>query len=100
MAVHQTTAEGLCQSYHVDYLSAHNFSELQEQMAQFVQRESDRPVLFEVFTDADGDTGVYNDYYRGLCTEKWHFFSEKVDLYNFFCNFTPEYLKVLLKGSN
>ena len=70
MAVHQTTAEGLCQSYHVDYLSAHNFRELQEQMAQFMQHESDRPVLLEVFTDADGDTRVYNDYYRGLCTEK------------------------------
>lgn len=52
---HQTTAEGVCLTHHVTYLSAGNQAELDERLDQLVRAESDRPVLLEVHTDAAAD---------------------------------------------
>jgi 2-succinyl-5-enolpyruvyl-6-hydroxy-3-cyclohexene-1-carboxylate synthase len=66
MGSHQTSAEGICKSYGVEYLSAHNEVEMEEGIQLLLQKESSRPLLLEVFTDAETDTQVLKDYYRSL----------------------------------
>jgi len=66
VAHHATTAEGICKSYNVTYLCAHHEEELKRNMRAFMQMDSSRPVLLEVFTDAEEDTRVYKDYYHSL----------------------------------
>ena len=66
MGSHQTSAEGICKSYGVEYHSAHNEVEMEDGIRLLLQQESSRPLLLEVFTDAATDTQVYKDYYRSL----------------------------------
>ncbi len=66
MGSHQTSAEGICQSYGVEYLSARNEIEMEEGIQLLLQKESTCPLLLEVFTDAATDAQVYQDYYRSL----------------------------------
>ena len=65
-AEHQTTAEGICQQNHVVYLKATNMEEVQQGIDTLLNIESERPVLLEVFTDAEEDERVFKDYYRSL----------------------------------
>lgn len=48
-ANHETTAEGLCQSFQAEYLSAHTLKEFVELLPRFINGESDRPMVLEVF---------------------------------------------------
>ena len=66
MGSHQTSAEGICKSYGVEYLSARNEVEMEEGIRLLLQKDCSRPLLLEVFTDAATDTQVYKDYYRSL----------------------------------
>ena len=66
MGSHQTSAEGICKSYGVEYHSARNEVEMEDGIRLLLQQESSRPLLLEVFTDAATDTQVYKDYYRSL----------------------------------
>ena len=68
-AGHQTSAEGICQSYRLKYQSAHSREDLSQQMELFVKAH-EGPLLLEVFTNADEDARVMNEYYRQLKEEK------------------------------
>jgi 2-succinyl-5-enolpyruvyl-6-hydroxy-3-cyclohexene-1-carboxylate synthase len=65
-AQHQTSAEGICQQNDVVYLKATNMEQMQQGIDTLLYIEADRPVLLEVFTDADEDVRVFKDYYRKL----------------------------------
>ncbi len=64
-ASHQVSAEGICHSYGLQYLSAHNEEELREQMQRFVT-DKEGALLLEVFTKADADAQVMEEYYRKI----------------------------------
>ena len=65
-ASHNTSAEGICRQNNVVYLSADGPQQLHQAIDTLLYIESDRPVLLEVFTDADTDSTVYKDYYKTL----------------------------------
>ncbi len=60
---HNTNAEGICQQNDVAYMAAHNMDELNDMMPRFVRGDSDRPVLLEVFTDAETDNSVMKQFF-------------------------------------
>ena len=66
MGSHHTSAEGICQSYGVEYLSAHDMTTLGDNLPRLIHSESGRPVLLEVFTDSAEDTRMFQQYYRSL----------------------------------
>ena len=61
-----TSAEGICQQNHVVYLKASNMEDMQKGIVTLLSKESDTPVLLEVFTDASEDERVFRNYYRSL----------------------------------
>ena len=65
-AEHHTTAEGICRQNNVVYLSASDMPQMRSGIDTLLYIESDRPVLLEVFTDADDDERVLKDYYHSL----------------------------------
>ena len=65
-ASHHTSAEGICQQNDVVYLRAGNMDEMRQGVDTLLYIEADRPVLLEVFTNAEEDERVYRDYYRSL----------------------------------
>ena len=65
-ASHHTSAEGICQQNNVVYLRAENMDEMRQGIDTLLYIEADRPVLLEVFTNAEEDERVYRDYYRSL----------------------------------
>lgn len=56
-AEHETTAEGWCTSQGYKYLRCTSQEEFEKLLPQFLNAESDAPILFEVYTDKalDGD---------------------------------------------
>lgn len=66
-AEHHTTAEGICRQNDVVYLSAADMPQLRSGIDTLLYIESDRPVLLEVFTDAEADAQTLKDYYRSVC---------------------------------
>jgi len=65
-AKHHTTAEGICEQNKVDYMKAKSMKELKKGIEKLVDSKSRRPMLLEVFTDADEDARVVKDYYESL----------------------------------
>ena len=65
-ASHHTSAEGICIQNNIVYLKASNMEEMQQGINKLLTMEGDRPVLLEVFTDAESDEHVMKDYYRTL----------------------------------
>lgn len=65
-AEHHTTAEGICQQNDVAYLQARNMDEMQQGIDTLLSIKSNRPVLLEVFTEAQTDAQVIQDYYSTL----------------------------------
>ncbi len=63
---HQTNALGICEANNIDYMCAHNKEELENEMFTFLNVGTGRPLLFEVFTDADKDAIVYKKYYENM----------------------------------
>ena len=64
-AQHTTSAEGICQTHDIVYLSARNEKELYENLDKFFNSE-EGPVLLEVFTNAEEDAQVLKDYYQAF----------------------------------
>ena len=58
-ASHHATAQGICQQFGVSYLTATDATTLTEGLKQLQSMASDRPVLLEVFTDAQADSITY-----------------------------------------
>jgi 2-succinyl-5-enolpyruvyl-6-hydroxy-3-cyclohexene-1-carboxylate synthase len=63
-AEHHATAEGICQQNHVDYLKAMNMEEMQKGIATLLNKDSDCPVLLEVFTSPADDQAALQTYYQ------------------------------------
>ncbi len=61
-AEHHASAHGICDAYDIGYLSAHNVDELARNMNTFLYSGTHRPLLFEVFTDAEEDAVAIKDY--------------------------------------
>lgn len=62
-AGHNASAHGICDSHDIGYLSARNAGELSRHMETFLYSGTNRPLLFEVFTDAEEDAAVMREYY-------------------------------------
>ena len=65
-AEHHTSAEGICRQNDIVYLRADGPHDLHQAIDTLLYIESGRPVLLEVFTDADEDERVMKDYYQTL----------------------------------
>ena len=65
-AQHQTSAEGICQQNNVVYLKATNMEEMQQGIDTLLYIEANRPVLLEVFTDAEEDERAFRAYYAAF----------------------------------
>lgn len=70
MASHHTTAEGICRENDILYFAADHAVALDNLMDTLVSTEVERPVLLEVFTDAERGMHVYQEYNQSLNTWK------------------------------
>ena len=64
-AQHTTSAEGICQTHDIVYLSARNEEELYKSLDKLFNSE-EGPVLLEVFTNAEEDAQALKDYYQAF----------------------------------
>lgn len=63
-ATHRACAHGICDTHDIGYLSARNAEELSRNMKTFLYSGTQRPLLFEVFTDTEEDTKAVAELYR------------------------------------
>ncbi len=61
--VHHTSAQGICTQNDIGYLQASNMAELQVGMVTLLTEERQRPMVLEVFTDAETDAAVFREYH-------------------------------------
>ena len=59
-AMHETSAKGWAESRGFLYLSAHNEKEFNRELEKFMVLESEKPIIFEVFTDVKVDKAEYD----------------------------------------
>lgn len=64
MASHENTAQGICIQNDIGYLSAKNMDEMQIGVVTLLTRESERPMLLEVFTDSNDDVKALEKYFK------------------------------------
>lgn len=64
IASHENTAQGICTQNDIGYLSAKNMDEMQIGIVTLLTRESERPMLLEVFTDSNDDVKVLEKYFK------------------------------------
>ena len=65
-AQHETTAQGICTQNDIGYISAKDMGEMQIGIVTLLTRETNRPMLLEVFTDVDEDMKAMADYFALL----------------------------------
>lgn len=65
-AQHETTAQGICTQNDIGYISAKDMGEMQIGIVTLLTRETNRPMLLEVFTDVDEDMRAYSMYFSQL----------------------------------
>ena len=63
-AEHHATARGICEQNDVGYLKATNLEEAKMGIVALLVEERKRPMLLEVFTDADVDAKALAEYYN------------------------------------
>lgn len=63
-AEHFTTAKGWVEDLGFKYLSANNKVEFDEALKEFVSPNSDRPIIFEVFTKKEEDARLQHEFYN------------------------------------
>ena len=66
MGVHATTAEGICRENDIMYYHAHNEEELYNLLGALASPMAERPMLLEVFTNAEDDLRAYQEYFNTL----------------------------------
>jgi 2-succinyl-5-enolpyruvyl-6-hydroxy-3-cyclohexene-1-carboxylate synthase len=66
MAQHAACAQGICQQNAIVYLSARTREELAHGLRVLTGKDSDAPILLEVFTDSETDVRVMQDYYKSV----------------------------------
>ena len=64
MASHENTAQGICTQNDIGYMSAKNMDEMQIGVVTLLTRESERPILLEVFTDSNDDVKALEKYFK------------------------------------
>ena len=64
MASHENTAQGICTQNDIGYLSAKSMDEMQIGVVTLLTRESERPMLLEVFTDSNDDVKALEKYFK------------------------------------
>lgn len=64
MASHENTAQGICTQNDIGYLSAKSMDEMRIGIVTLLTRESDRPMLLEVFTDSNDDVKALEKYFK------------------------------------
>lgn len=64
MASHENTAQGIYTQNDIGYLSAKNMDEMQIGIVTLLTRESERPMLLEVFTDSNDDVKALEKYFK------------------------------------
>lgn len=64
MASHENTAQGICTQNDIGYMSAKNMDEMQIGVVTLLTRESERPMLLEVFTDSNDDVKALVKYFK------------------------------------
>lgn len=64
MASHENTAQGICTQNDIGYLSAKNMDEMQIGVVTLLTRDSERPMLLEVFTDSNDDVKALEKYFK------------------------------------
>ncbi len=64
MASHENTAQGICTQNDIGYISAKNMDEMQIGVVTLLTRESERPMLLEVFTDSNDDVKALEKYFK------------------------------------
>lgn len=69
-ARHTATAEGICAQNDIGYMAARNIGEMEMGMVTLLTREAKRPMVLEIFTDAETDNKVLNDYFKSF-TNQW-----------------------------
>lgn len=62
-AEHFSTAKGWVETQGFTYLCAHDKAEFDANLEKFVQKESDKPIFFEVFTDKAADAEIQRKFY-------------------------------------
>lgn len=65
-AEHHASAHGICEAYDIGYLSAHDVDELARNMNTFLGSGTHRPLLLEVFTNAEEDAEAIKEYLEML----------------------------------
>lgn len=63
---HHTTAQGICTQNDIGYISAKNTEEMQIGIVRLLTEQTHRPMLLEVFTNAETDAEVMREYYRSF----------------------------------
>ena len=66
IAEHATTAEGICRDNRIKYYAANDIQTLEKLLYVLVKEKSARPMLLEVFTDAETDLQIYQEYLNTL----------------------------------
>ena len=67
-ASHAASAQGICAQNDVGYLRAYDMREMRLGIVALLTRQASRPMLLEVFTDAEADAEAVREYYGGLGT--------------------------------
>ncbi len=62
-AEHFSTAKGWVETQGFTYLCAHDKAEFDANLEKFVQKETDKPIFFEVFTDKAADAEIQHRFY-------------------------------------
>lgn len=65
-AHHETTAQGICTQNDIGYISAKDMNEMQIGIVTLLTRETDRPMVLEVFTDAEEDMKAMANFFASL----------------------------------
>ena len=63
MARHEREAQGICTQNDCGYLKATNMEEMQLGIVQMLTMQTKRPVVLEVFTDAETDIQQLKNYF-------------------------------------
>ena len=63
---HHTNARGICEQNDIGYLSARNEDEFRVSLVHFLTEETKRPIVFEVFTDADADRRALDELEKAI----------------------------------
>lgn len=67
----ETNAGKLCEAFDVEYFSANNISQIEDQMAEFYDAsESKRPKLMEIFTPSNVNDKVLKQFFRSMRKNK------------------------------